>query len=142
MLPNNDEAAPRARTAARSRRTLRTVIAVVIVALALLCAGRMWWMSAMATEGAVPPASAIPLPAGVEIRSESSDCASGGCWATLTLRPPAGQTPEALAEEIGATPQLAIPGNFFDPRTIWVSARPVGSLLLLTADYWSQEWVP
>ncbi|HWS50374.1 MAG TPA: hypothetical protein VN241_05150 [Microbacterium sp.] len=142
MLPNNEEAALRARTATRSRRKLWAAIAVVIVVLAVLYAGRLWWMSAMATEGAVPPASAIPLPAGVEIRGESSDCASGGCWATLTLRPPAGQSPEALAEEMGATPQLAIPGNFFDPRTIWVSARPAGSLLLLTADYWSQEWVP
>ncbi|MGF3054511.1 hypothetical protein ACQUSY_11220 [Microbacterium sp. YY-03] len=58
------------------------------------------------------------------------------------MKPPAGQTPEALAEELGATPQLSIPGSFLDPRTVWVSARPGDDTLVLIADYTSSEWVP
>lgn len=142
MQPSHEEFAPKARATARSRRTLWTVVVVVIGVLALVYAGRLGWLSMMATEGDTPPASALPLPAGAEILGESSDCASGGCWTVFTVRPPAGQSPEALAEEIGATPQLEIPGDFLDPRIIWVSAKPAGGVLLLTADYWSQEWVP
>jgi len=60
---------------------------------------------------------------------------------TLTVRPPEGQSLEALAEELGAIPQLEIPGNLFDPRSVWVSAKPAGGVLLLTLDYWSSDQV-
>lgn len=123
-------------------RTRRVVIVVVLVLLAVFYAGRVAWLSMMATEGDVPPASAVPIPVGAEILGESVGCGSGGCSVTFTVRPPVGQSPEALAEEMGATPQLAVPGNFFDPRTVWVSARPAGSVLNLVVDYWSTEWVP
>ena len=43
---------------------------------------------------------------------------------------------------MGATPQLEVPGNVLDPRTIWVWAEPSGGVLTLRADYFSQEWVP
>ncbi|MFJ4253801.1 hypothetical protein [Microbacterium sp. NPDC090003] len=121
---------------------LWTVGIGVLVIAALIYAGRVAWLSMMATEGDVPPASALPLPDDAEILGENIGCGSGGCSITFTVRPPADQTPEALAEEMGATPQLAIPGNFFDPRTVWVSARPAGATLNLVVDYWSTPWVP
>lgn len=123
------------------RRAVRAV-ALVVVVLALLYAVRVAWLFMNATEGDVPAPSALPLPAGTEILSESRDCASGGCWIAIDVRPPSGQTPEGLAEDMGATPQLEVPGNVLDPRTIWVWAEPRGSVLTLRADYFSQEWVP
>ncbi len=127
----------------RSRRWLWVgigVAAIVIIAvLAALYAGRVFWLNVMATEGDVPPASVLPLPAGAEIIDENTGCGSGGCATTFTVLPPEGQSPEALAEEIGVTTGLDIPGTFFDPRTITVSARPDGSVLHLVADYWSNH---
>lgn len=128
--------------ATRRRRTLWTVLVVSNLLLALFYAGRVLWLNMGATQGDVPPASALRLPEGAEILGDSIGCGSGGCSVTFTVRPPAGQSPEALAEEIGTTPQLAIPGTFWDPRTVWVSAQPAGSVLNLHADYLSAEWVP
>jgi len=126
----------------RRRRAIWTALIIAGVLLALFYGGRVAWLSMMATEGDVPPASALPLPEGAEILGDSVGCGSGGCSVTFTVRPPAGQSPEALAEEMGATPQMSVPGTFWDPRTVWVSARPAGSVLNLIVDYWSTEWVP
>jgi len=130
------------RRAQRWRRAMWTIVIVGIVLFGLFYAARVGWLSMMATEGDVPPASAVPLPAGAEILGESIGCGSGGCSVTFSVRPPGGQSPHALAEEMGATPQLSVPGTFWDPRTVWVSARPAGSVLNLIVDYWSSEWVP
>lgn len=124
------------------RRAMWTALITAGMLLALFYGGRVVLLSIMATEGDVPPASAVPLPEGAEIVGDSVGCGSGGCTVTFTVRPPAGQSPEALAEEMGATPQMSVPGTFWDPRTVWVSARPAGSVLNLTVDYWSSEWVP
>lgn len=128
--------------AARRRRAMWTVLIITAALLALFYGGRVAWLTTMATEGDVPPASSIPLPEGAEILGDSTGCGSGGCSVTFTVRPPAGQSPEALAEEMGATPQMSVPGTIWDPRTVWVSARPAGSVLNLVVDYWSTEWVP
>lgn len=130
------------RRAIRRRSLMWAVIIIAVVVMGLFYAGRVAWLSMMATEGDVPPASAVPLPEGAEILGESTGCGSGGCSVTFTVRPPDGMTPEALAEQVGATPQLSVPGTFWDPRTVWVSARPAGSVLNLVVDYWSTEWVP
>lgn len=124
-----------------TRRTVRIVILVVVV-LALFYAARAAWLFAGATEGDVPAVSAVPLPAGTEILSESRDCASGGCWVMIEVRPPSGQSPKDLAADMGATPQLEVTGNVIDPRTIWVWAEPGNSVLTLQADYFSQKWAP
>lgn len=131
--------------AARRRRVTWVALGAGVALLALLpllYAGRVAWLSVMATEGDVPPASAVPLPEGAEIIGESVGCGSGGCSVTFTVQPPDGQSPESLAEQMGATPQITVPGDFWDPRTVWVSARPAGGVLRLVVDYWSEEWVP
>lgn len=46
------------------------------------------------------------------------------------------------SELVGATSQLEIPGDFLDPRSTWVSARPADRVLTLILDYWSEEWAP
>lgn len=61
---------------------------------------------------------------------------------TFTVRPPASQTREELAAQMGATPQLAVSGNVWDPRTVSVFARPSAGTLKLVTDYSSSEWVP
>lgn len=128
---------------ARSRR--RRFVAVagsVALTLALLYLVGFVFLSIGATEGNVPPTSAIRLPAGSEIVSEDKACASGGCWTSLEVRPPQGVTPDELAIELGATPQARIPGTFLNPLTVWLWAEPREGLLILKVDYWSTEWVP
>ena len=118
---------------------------VAAVAVVLAGAAYLLWVFALtlgASEGDIPDASRIELPAGAEIIGEESGCASGGCWVTITVRPPAGQSAEELATEIGATPQLDLAGNVFDPRTVRVWATPSGGTLSLRADYWSEHYIP
>lgn len=143
MRPDGDQQV--AVGAVTDRRILRKVVVIATILLvvgALFYMVRLGWLSMMATEGDVPSISSVPLPEGTEVLGETKDCASGGCWANVTLRPPAGQSAVELAEQIGATSQLAIPGNLLDPRTVWVSAKPAGGMLLLTMDYWSEPYVP
>ena len=128
--------------AAKRRRGVWAVSVTTVVLLVLFYGGRVAWLSMMATEGDVPPASAVPIPEGAEILGDSVGCASGGCSVTLTVRPAYGQSPEDLAEEMGATPQLSVPGTLWDPRTVRVSAWPAGSVLNLVVDYWSTEFIP
>lgn len=126
----------------RHRSRARGLIVAALVVISLLLGGRYVLLFIGATEGDIPSSSSLPLPVGTEIVSEQSDCASGGCWLELTVRPPRGTSPQELAEQMGADPQLEISGNLLDPRTIWVWAEPGNSLLTLRADYFSQRWVP
>lgn len=129
-------------TMTRKRRTTVVVVSAVVVALVLVYLVRVLWLFMVATEGDVPDASAIPLPAGAQIVNEERDCASGGCWVSVDVRPPDGQSPKELAAEIGATPQLELPGNVLDPRSVWLSAQPGDGILTIRADYWSSKYVP
>jgi len=124
------------------RRVMGTLLITVAVVLSLLYAGRVAWLFVMADEGDVPPTSVIPLPAGAEILGESEGCGSGGCTLNVTVRPPAGQSPDDLAVEMGATPQLLVSGNLWDPRTVSVFARPTGGILNINLDFSSEKWVP
>lgn len=127
-----------------SRSTTRTVIwiCVAFVVLAVFYGVRVAWLSVMAGEGDVPATSSVALPSGTTIVSEEKSCGSGGCWTELQVEPPDGQSADELAESLGATPQLQIAGNFFDPRTISVTAEPKGPMLLLRLDYFSGTYVP
>ncbi|MEV8171588.1 hypothetical protein [Microbacterium sp. NPDC077486] len=127
---------------ASRRRRIRTSLIVAVALLIVFYVARLGWLFMMADEGPTPPLSAVPLPAGTQVVSESKHCGSGGCSVTFTVRPPDGMTPEQLAEEMGATPQLSVPGDLWDPRTVWVSARPSAGALKLVADYTSGEYVP
>lgn len=64
-----------------------------------------------------------------------TSCGSGGCSVTYTVRPPVGQSPEALAEQLDVTAEREIPGTFFDPRAVWVSGAAAGSLFTLHMGY-------
>ncbi len=124
----------------RCRRTVKVTLIVAAVLLVLSYGVRVGWLFMTADKGDTPPLSSIPIPAGAEVIGENKGCGSGGCTMTFTVRPPAGQTPEKLAAQMGATPQLAVPGNVWDPRT--VSARPSAGTLKLVTDYTSSDWVP
>jgi hypothetical protein len=127
---------------ATRRRRIRVGLIVAAALLIVFYLARLGWLFMMADEGDTPPLSAVPLPAGAQVVGQSEGCGSGGCAVTFTVRPPDGVTPEQLAAEIGATPQLSVPGNLWDPRTVWVSARPSAGTLKLVADYTSGEYVP
>ncbi|MDY0912283.1 hypothetical protein [Rathayibacter festucae] len=119
------------------------IAGVTIAGAAVLCALLYYGgLAVFVTEGDVPAASAIDLPDGSELVGETVECASGGCWRLLSVRPPDGMTPEQLSGEIGTTPQARIAGTLWDPRTITVSSAVEGPLLKVRADYWSQEFIP
>ncbi|OUE26253.1 hypothetical protein [Clavibacter michiganensis] len=126
----------------RPGRGILIALAVVVPVLVLLALVRLAGLAVFATEGDVPAASSIPFPEGSAVVDESVDCASGGCWTLLSVRPPEGMTPDELAAELGATPQARLPGTLWDPRTISLTAEVQGPLLVVQADLWSQEYVP
>lgn len=127
----------------RKRRRGLVITGIVVVAvLAALYLLRLGALAVFATEGDVPAVSSLPLPEGSEVVARSEECASGGCWILVSVLPPEGTTPEELAREIGATPQVRVPGTFWDPRTVSLRAEVQGTLLVVQADLWSQEDVP
>ncbi|WP_146084922.1 hypothetical protein [Rathayibacter sp. AY1G9] len=127
----------------RKRGRPFVVAGATIAAAAVLCAFVYYaGLAVFRTEGDVPAASAIDLPAGSELVSETVECASGGCWRLFSVRPPDAMTPEQLSSELGTTPQARIAGTLWDPRTITVSSAIEGPLLKVRADYWSQEFIP
>jgi hypothetical protein len=127
----------------RSRKRLYLIVALVVVAvLALLYAARVGLLLIGASEWDAPPASAVPLPAGAEVTQVSTECASGGCWTLISVRPPEGTTPEDLKSDLGTTPQSRLPGSFWDPRTISLTSKIEGPFLVIKADYFSAEYVP
>lgn len=137
MSLTGDEGAP-----APNPHRLRTAIVVIAVLIVVFYVARSLWLTASVAEGAVPNAAAVPLPRGAEIVSSEVSCASGGCRHILHVRPPEGQTPSDLAEQIGATPTLRIAPNLFEPRTTWITATEIGGVLELDLDYWSGDAAP
>ncbi|SKA97640.1 hypothetical protein SAMN06295879_2410 [Agreia bicolorata] len=127
----------------RSRKRLYLRGALVIVAvLAMLYAARVGLLFIGASEGDAPPVSSVPLPTGTEVTQVSTECASGGCWTLISVRPPDGTTPEDLKSELGTTPQSRLPGSFWDPRTVSLTSETKGRSLVIKADYFSPEYVP
>ncbi len=125
-----------------ARRPLVLAVSIVLAVIAVMYGLYVGYLYVMADEGDRPPASAVPLPAGAEILSEDVSCGSGGCATQLVVQPPRGMSPDYLADVMGATPQLRIPGTFLDPRTVSVMAWPKETTLNLAVDYHSQEYVP
>ncbi|MFE9190998.1 hypothetical protein ACFYL6_15420 [Micromonospora sp. NPDC007208] len=125
------------RTALR-RRTRRILVAVSVTLGLLSC---LWvlsflWLQVFKTEGSLPPKSRIPeVPAGATVAEESMECASGGCWRTITLVPAAGQSPEDLAREMGLTEELSLPPTLFDPASVYVGANPRDGRLIVRVGY-------
>ncbi|MFJ4296895.1 hypothetical protein [Curtobacterium sp. NPDC089689] len=117
-----------------ARRTL-TAVLVVVAALTLLRYGAL---SLGATEGDVPAASVVELPSGSEVVDDDVECASGGCWRLLTVRPPSGSTANDLADTLSDR----VDGTLWDPRVVNLSSEIDEGFLVVRADYWSQSTGP
>lgn len=104
---------------------------------AVLAALRYGALFVGATEGDVPPATAVRLPAGSELVDDDVECGSGGCWRLLTVRPPEGTSVHELSAALGTTPLHRIRGTLWDPRTIRVTSVADEGFLVVHADYWS-----
>lgn len=115
------------------------VVLVTLVVLVVVAVVRYGALFAFATEGDVPPTGAAPLPAGATVVDATKECASGGCWTQLTVRPPSGTSSERLAARLDGT---RIAGSLWDPRTVNVAAESDGDQVLVRADYWSVTPVP
>ncbi|MEU8390465.1 hypothetical protein [Micromonospora sp. NPDC048842] len=125
------------RTALR-RRTKRILVALSVTLGLLSC---LWclsflWLQMFKTEGSLPPESRMPrVPPGATVADKSMECASGGCWRTITLVPAAGQSPEDLAREMGLSEGLRLPPTVLDPATVYVGARPKEGKLIVHVGY-------
>ncbi|WP_433310249.1 hypothetical protein ACQP0U_22235 [Micromonospora sp. CA-269861] len=125
------------RTALR-RRTKHVLVAVAVPLGLLSC---LWvlsflWLQVFGTEGALPPKSRLPeVPSGASVVDEGTECASGGCWRTITVVPAAGQAPEDLAREMGLSEELSLPPTLFDPASVYVGAEPREGKLIVRIGY-------
>ncbi|MEU5963463.1 hypothetical protein ABZ777_19855 [Micromonospora parva] len=125
------------RTALR-RRTKHVLVAVSVTLGLLSC---LWvlsflWLQVFKTEGELPPTSRMPqVPAGAKITDEGMECASGGCWRTITVVPAPGQSPEDLAHEMGLSEELSLPPTLFDPASVYVGAHAREGRLVVHVGY-------
>jgi hypothetical protein len=110
--------------------TTRTTRRLTLVAVCtVLLAGCLWslsfvWILLFKEEGLLPPRWRIPeVPPGVSVLADDENCASGGCWRTLTLRPPAGQSPEVLKRRLGLETAQELPPTLTDPGYVARSAE-------------------
>lgn len=104
----------------------------------LSCLWGLWFLSlqVFGTEGALPPDSRMPqVPAGATVLDEGMECASGGCWRQLVIAPPAGQSPEDLAGEMGLSEEQSLPPTLFDPGSVYVGASPSDGNLVVRIGY-------
>jgi hypothetical protein len=113
--------------------TIGVGVVVLLVGLFLL---RMMMQVVFATEGDVPDASSMDLPAGSSVTASETSCGSGGCWAVFTVRPPDGTTPTELTRRIEDEHGDGIPGDLLDPRTIFVSTEVGGSDVAVRGSFW------
>ncbi|GLZ62266.1 hypothetical protein Misp05_58420 [Micromonospora sp. NBRC 107095] len=109
------------------------------VTLSLLsCLWVLWflWLQVFSTEGALPPMSRMPeVPAGATVTEESMECASGGCWRTITVAPAAGQSPQDLARAMGLAEEQTLPPTLFDPMSVYLGAKPKDGELIVYLGY-------
>lgn len=124
------------------RRRANIIILALLLVIITGYAVRLIGLAIFAIEGDVPAASSLHLPDGSTVVSQTTDCASGGCWANISVRPPEGMNPDELSREIGTTPRAQISGNLWDPRTINLTSESRGQLLHISADFWMVEPSP
>ena len=117
------------------RRWILGIVGVAVMA-GLVYAVWAAYLALMAGEGAVPPRSRIPdVPSGAEVVSETEQCASGGCWREVLLRPADGQTPEELVAQMGLSSEKEYSWRLLDPHSVAVGATVKGSELSVYVRY-------
>lgn len=130
------------RGAHRTPSTARRIVVTFLVLAALSIVVRYGTLFVSAREGDVPPASVVSLPSGARVVDDDVECASGGCWRLVTVRPPSGVSAEALATELGTTSGVRVGGTVWDPRTVTLSSEVDEGYLVVRADYWSRPIEP
>ncbi|WP_433534673.1 hypothetical protein ACQPZK_21160 [Micromonospora sp. CA-249363] len=120
------------------RRARRLLLAGLGVVGLLACGWGLWFAAlwAFGDEGSLPPKWRIPdVPAGATVVDESETCASGGCSWQVTLAPPAGQSPQELADQMGLSKSLNLPPKLLDPGSVYVVAEPRNGQLVIHVGY-------
>ena len=118
--------------ASRPRRRLsRWKLAGVVVLAALTaavstCAFLVAWfvlptLWVTLDEMGLPPAPDVTE--GLVVTSDEMGCGSGGCWRELTVRPPAGQSPEDFIAASGLGSWTCGARTWFDRRPVCTEAR-------------------
>ena len=62
-------------------------------------------------------------------------CASGGCSRDVTLTPPAGQSPEDLAQEMDLAQERTLPPTLTDPGFVTLGGNPRQGQLVVHVSY-------
>jgi hypothetical protein len=114
------------------------VLAIAGGAALLALAYVLWaaYLALMAGEGAVPPGSRLPdVPSGAQVVSETEQCASGGCWREVVVRPADGTSPEELASQMGVSAEERYSWQLLDPHSVSVGSTVNGSELSVYVRY-------
>jgi hypothetical protein len=131
----------RRRTTAGRWRAVVKVAAIgvaLLLVVTLLHAAFLW---AFADELPAPPASSLPdVPSSVEVIEEGMQCASGGCWQELSLRPAEGQSTKELAVELGLDVERCDWVSLWDPRRVCVGSLAEADVLLVYAANYSRAF--
>ncbi len=125
--------------AVKARAGKRHVHALVVGGLTVLLCGWGSWFAVLAIfaeEGLTPPRWRIPeVPPGATVIEETKECASGGCWWRLVLKPAAGQTPDELAATMGVSESRVESPALLDPAFVGVGAETRDSRLVVHVGY-------
>jgi hypothetical protein len=118
-------------------RRLRFGIVLTVLIGSCLWGCGFGWLWLASDEGALPPTWRMPdLPDGAKmVDDEGRACGSGGCTKLIKVRPPAGQSPEDLAREMGVDKARLLSPALFDPAQVYLSAEPDGRYLIVSLTY-------
>ncbi len=118
-----------------------TALTVLVAALHLAMGAHLW---AFASEGSLPPGWRNPdLPAGADVVTETTECASGGCWREVAVDPAGDDTPAELAAAMGLTPDDRYGfvthdrqgWRFLDPAPVGIHSEERGGALVVVVQY-------
>lgn len=120
-------------------RTARWIGRAAVSLILTAVVGWCLWFAALwlfSSEGAMPPRWRIPaVPAGATVVEDTTECGSGGCWWSITLMPPAGQSPEDLARQMDLARGRVLPPTLTDPAFVHLGANSRGGHLELYVGY-------
>ncbi|MFT3876184.1 MAG: hypothetical protein QM708_07170 [Propioniciclava sp.] len=109
--------------------------AIFIPGIFVVVIAPFWWATMTSEDDyGAPPIGRIALPSSAQITASGSDCASGGCWAAVSLSPSEGASREQMMRDLEKTERCTA-GSLFDPRAVCWEHAPGSTAHDLIARY-------